>query len=207
MRWEFDVGRANQILDAAGWTRGADGVRGKDGKRLKMVLQTSINVPRQKAQQISKQAAAKAGIDIELKTVMASVFFSSGPGNPDTYNHSYADLQMFQFVQGVPDPQRYMEQLVSWRVATKENKWALPNKTRWRNEDYDRLWRAADTEIDPVKRAALFIRMNGLVIQNVVVIPIMRRNGAEAVSRRLRGFDLHTWAPQIWNVSHGYREA
>jgi peptide/nickel transport system substrate-binding protein len=207
MRWEFNVDRANQILDAAGWKRGADGIRGKDGKRLKMVLQTSINAPRQKAQQVIKQAAAKAGIDIELKTVVASVFFSSDAGNPDTYNHFYADLQMFQFVQGVPDPQRYMEQFVSWRVATKENKWAFPNKTRWRNEDYDRLWKAADTEMDPVKRAALFIRMNDLVIQNVVVIPLMRRNGAEAVSRRLRGFDFHAWAPQIWNVSHWYREA
>lgn len=40
--------------------------------------------------------------------------------------------------------------------------------------------------MDPVKRAALFIRMNDLVIQNVVVIPILRRNG-----RRLRGYDFH----------------
>jgi peptide/nickel transport system substrate-binding protein len=205
-RWEFNVDKANQLLDAAGWKRGGDGIRGKDGKRLKMVLQTSINAPRQKAQQIIKQAAAKAGIDIELKTVVASVFFSSDPGNPDTYNHFYADLQMFQFVQGVPDPQRYMEQFTSWRVATKDNKWAFANKTRWQNEEYDRLWKAADTEMDPVKRAALFIRMNDLVIQNVVVIPIMRRNGAEAVSRRLRGYDFHTWAPQIWNVSHWSRE-
>jgi len=28
MRWEFSVDRANQILDGAGWRRGADGVRG-----------------------------------------------------------------------------------------------------------------------------------------------------------------------------------
>ena len=143
---------------------------------------------------------------LELKTVVASVFFSSDPGNPDTYNHFYADLQMFLFVQGVPDPQRYMEQFASWRVATKENEWAFSNKTRWQNEEYDRLWKAADTEMDPVKRAALFIRMNDLVIQNVVVIPIMRRNGAEAVSQRLRGYDFHSWATQIWNVSHWYRE-
>ena len=41
MRWEFNVDKANQILDAAGWKRGADGVRAKDGKRLKMLYQTS----------------------------------------------------------------------------------------------------------------------------------------------------------------------
>src|SRR5262249_17561800 len=61
MRWEFNVDKANQILDAAGWKRAGDGVRVKDGKRLKMLYQTSTNAPRQKTQQIVKQAAAKTG--------------------------------------------------------------------------------------------------------------------------------------------------
>ncbi|HKF65149.1 MAG TPA: peptide ABC transporter substrate-binding protein, partial [Vicinamibacterales bacterium] len=100
-RWEFSVDRANQILEAAGWKRGADGVRAKDGKRLKMLFQTSVNGPRQKTQQIIKQACAKAGIELELKAVVASAFFSADPGNPDTWNHFYADLQMLNFNQGV----------------------------------------------------------------------------------------------------------
>src|SRR5262245_35423426 len=36
-KWEFSIDRANQILEAAGWKRGGDGVRTKDGKRLKLV--------------------------------------------------------------------------------------------------------------------------------------------------------------------------
>ena len=55
-KWEFDVGKANQLLDEAGWKRGPDGVRSKDGKRLRLVFQTSINAPRQKTQAIVKQA-------------------------------------------------------------------------------------------------------------------------------------------------------
>ena len=94
-RWEFNPDKANQVLDAAGWKRGADGVRGKDGKRLKFLFQTSINAPRQKNQAIVKQAAAKAGIEIEIKSVVASVFFSSDAANPDTFPHFYADLQMY----------------------------------------------------------------------------------------------------------------
>jgi peptide/nickel transport system substrate-binding protein len=205
-RWEFNLDKANQILDSAGWKRGADGVRAKDGNRLHMLFQTSVNGPRQKTQQVVKQACGKAGIELELKSTSASSFFTSDPGNPDTYNHFFADLQMRTYFPGVPDPQRAMEQFTSWRVATKENKWTGGNKTRWRNEEYDRLWRAADTEMDAVKRAALFIRMNDLVIQNAVVIPILRRHGAEAVSRRLRGYDFHPWAPQIWNLAAWYQE-
>jgi peptide/nickel transport system substrate-binding protein len=206
-RWEFSVDKANQILDAAGWKRGSDGVRAKDGKRLRMLFQTSVNAPRQKAQQVVKQACARAGIELELKSIAASSFFTSDPGNPDTYSHFFADLQMLTYFRDVPDPQRFMEQFVSWRVATKENKWSGSNTTRWRSDEYDRLWKAADTEMDPVKRAALFIRMNDLVIQNVVVIPFLRRNGAEAVSGRLRGYDFHPWAPQIWNLAAWYRDA
>jgi peptide/nickel transport system substrate-binding protein len=206
-RWEFSVDRANQMLESAGWTRGADGIRARDGKRLRLLFQTSVNAPRQKTQQVVKHAAARAGIDLEIKAIAASSFFTSDPGNPDTFNHFFADLQMRTYFRGVPDPQRFMEQFTSWRVATKENKWTGSNKTRWRSDEYDRLWRAADTEMDPVKRAALFIRMNDLVIQNVVVIPILRRNGTEAVSRRLRGYDFHPWAPQIGNLAAWYREA
>ena len=61
--------RRTQLLDAAGWKQGADGIREKDGKKLKFVYQTSINAPRQKNQAIVKQACQKAGIDIELKSV------------------------------------------------------------------------------------------------------------------------------------------
>ena len=49
--------------------------------------------------------------------------------------------------------------------------------------------------------------MNDLVIQNDVIIPILRRNGAEAVSRRLRAYDFHPWATPMWNVATWYREA
>src|SRR5215831_7177202 len=82
-KWEFNVDRANDLLESAGWKRGSDGVRAKDGKKLKFVYQTSINTPRQKNQAIVKQACQKAGIDVDLKSVVASVYFSSDVANPD----------------------------------------------------------------------------------------------------------------------------
>jgi peptide/nickel transport system substrate-binding protein len=205
MKWEFSVEKANAVLDAAGWKKGADGVRAKDGKRLKFLFQTSINAPRQKTQAIVKQVCAKAGIEMELKSVVASVFFSSDPANTDTYPHFYADLQMYNTTMGSPDPQNFMEQFASWQAASKENKWASRNITRWRNEEYDRLWRAADTEMDPAKRAALFIRMNDLVIQNVVVIPVLWRNGVGGAGTRLRGMDLTGWDTTMWRLPYWHK--
>ena len=93
--YEFNVDKAIKLLDDAGWKPGADGVREKNGVKLKVVYQTSINAPRQKTQAIVKQACQKAGIEVEIKSVTASVFFSSDVANPDTYPHFSCDLQMY----------------------------------------------------------------------------------------------------------------
>jgi peptide/nickel transport system substrate-binding protein len=204
-RWEFNVDKANAVLDAAGWKRGADGIRAKDGKRLKMLYQTSINAPRQKNQQIVKQAAAKAGMELELKSVVASVFFSSDPANPDTFPHFFADLQMYNTTMTAPDPQYFMNQFCSWEAASRANKYQGRNPTRFRNEEYDKTYRAAEGEVDPVKRAALFIKMNDIVIQNVVVIPVLWRNGVSASSLQLAGMDLTGWDSTFWHLPYWHK--
>jgi peptide/nickel transport system substrate-binding protein len=202
--WEFSVEKANQALEAAGWKRGADGIRAKNGKQLKFVFQTSINAPRQKTQQIFKQACQKAGIEVELKSVVASVFFSSDVANPDTNTKFYADLEMFN-ISGGPDPWVFMNQFCSWEIAAKANKWQGRNLSRWRNDEYDEVYRTASRELDPVKRAALFIRMNELVVENRVAIPLVNRPEMGAASNRLR-MTLSGWDSHLWLLKDWYRE-
>ena len=206
-RWEFNVDKANALLDSGGWKRGPDGIRAKDGKRLKVLFQ-SVNQPiRQKVQSIVKQALGRAGIECELKSVVGSVYFSSDPGNLDTESHFYADLELSSKILRQPDPQAFMRAFCSWEAAQKANKWAGANLTRWRNDEYDRLWRAAETEMDPAKRAALFIRMNDLVIQNVVVIPVFIRHAVFAVANSVRGFDFSPFSGPLWRLVYWTREA
>ena len=205
-KWELNIDKANQILEGAGWKKGADGIRAKDGKKLKVVYQTSINSPRQKTQAIVKQAAAKAGIDMELKSVTASVYFSSDVANPDTYTKFYTDIQMYTTTMTQPDPELFMNQFTSWEVSSKENKWQGRNITRWKNEEYDKLYRAAESEMDPVKRAALFIKMNDLIIQHVVVIPVVARPRVSAAFNKLHA-PQSPWDSDFWNLSSWYREA
>jgi peptide/nickel transport system substrate-binding protein len=205
-KWEFNVEKAAQLLEDAGWKKGADGVREKGGKKLKLLFTTSINAPRQKTQQIIKQACQKAGIDIEIKSVTASVYFSSDVANPDTYTKFYSDIQMYTTTMTQPDPERFMNQFCSWEAATKENKWQGRNITRWQSEEYDKTFRAAEAELDPVKRAALFIKMNELVVNNQVVIPVVYRPRVSAVSHKLKA-PLSGWDNDFWLLADWYREA
>ena len=57
-----------------------------------------------------------------------------------------------------------------------------------------------------IKRAALFIRMNDLVIEDVVVIPVVWRNQVSAASHSLRGLQLGPWDLTLWNLAYWYRE-
>jgi peptide/nickel transport system substrate-binding protein len=202
VKYEFNIDKANDILEKAGWKKGSDGLRAKDGKKLKFVYQTSINQPRQKNQAIVKQACQKAGIEIEVKAVTASVFFSSDVANPDTYTKFYTDLQMYTTTMTQPDPELFMKQFLTEEAASRENKWQGRNITRWRNKDYDDIHKAGQTELDPMKRAAMFIKLNDMVVNDQVVIPVVARHAVQAQGEKLvaamSGWDNNTWDIQNW---------
>jgi len=204
-KYEFNVDKAIAVLDAAGWKPGPDGIRAKDGVQLKYLYQTSINQPRQKTQAIIKQAAKKAGIEIEIKAVTASVFFSSDVANPDTYPHFYADLQMYTTGPGFPDPGLFLQLFLSTEAAQKSNKWQGRNIARWQSPEFDKVWNDAAGETDPVKRAAQLIHLNDLVINNHVVIPVVTRPSVAAVTNsltcELSGFDSYIWDLANWYKS------
>jgi peptide/nickel transport system substrate-binding protein len=206
-RWEFNVEKAAQLLDEAGWKRGGDGFRAKDGRRMKILFQTAVNPVRQKTQAIMKRAFEQIGIEMELKAVNAGVYFSSDPGNPDTFAHFYTDIQMYSTGAGSPDPQAHMNRFVSWEIAQKANNWSGRNIVRWANEEYDRTWKAAEGELDPVKRAAQIIRLNDLLASDVVVIPVVWRSRVAAVGTKLKGMELSTWDSDLWRLAYWYREA
>jgi peptide/nickel transport system substrate-binding protein len=205
-KYEFSPDKAADLLEKAGWKKGADGIRAKDGKKLKLVYQTSINQPRQKTQAIVKQAAQKAGIDIELKSVTASVFFSSDVANPDTYTKFYCDIQMYTTTMTQPDPEVFMNQFTSWEIATKENKWQGRNITRWSSPEYDKVFRQGEAELDPMKRAAMFVSLNEMVINNYVVIPVVARPSVQAMALKLNA-NMSGWDNNTWDIQDWYKDA
>ena len=184
-RFEFNPEKAGALLEAAGWKKGADGIRAKDGRKLKLLFQTSINATRQKTQAIIKQAAARQGIEIEVKAVQGSVFFSTDVGNNDTYGKFYADMQMYTNSLGRPDPQSYLRQFISQEMATRANKWQSDNRSRWRNAEFDALWQQSNAELDPAKRAAQLIRMNDLLVSDGYIIPVVARREVTARAKNL----------------------
>jgi peptide/nickel transport system substrate-binding protein len=204
-KYEFNPEKANAILEAAGWKKGADGIRAKGGTRLKFVYQTSVSGPRQKCQAIIKDACTKVGIDLELKSVVAAVFFGGDAANPDTYQKFWSDMQMFTTTMTQPDPQFFMEQFTTEQFSQKANKWASRNLVRWSNKEYDDTFKAAQVELDPVKRAAMFIKLNDLVVNDKYVIPLFGRPRPFGVINKLNPL-LSAWDNTTWALSYWYKD-
>ena len=111
---------------------------------------------------------------------------------------------MFAFTR-VPDPDRFMQQYVSWEASSKANKWQGLNQLRWASEAYDRMFRESEAELDPVKRAALLIRLNDLVCSEGHILPVAVRFDVAALGRTiaapLTGWDVGLAALHDWHRS------
>jgi peptide/nickel transport system substrate-binding protein len=201
----YDLDQANQLLDQAGWLRGSDGQRAKNGVLMKLVFQTSINSLRQKTQEILKQSWEQLGISVDLKTVDAQVFFSSAAGNPDTAAKFYADAEMFANGSGSPDQTTYLSFWTTGQIAQKSNDWHGNNYERYSNPAYDKLYAQYYLETDPDKRAKMVIQLNDLLVSDVADIPLVARMIVGARSKQLGGVVANPWESDLWNIADWYR--
>ncbi len=78
--WEFNIDKAKQVLDAAGWKLNGN-VREKNGIKLQLSYSTTINAVRQKTQAVIKKDWEEIGFQVQLKQVDAGIFFDSSAGN------------------------------------------------------------------------------------------------------------------------------
>ena len=201
-----DLAAANALLDAAGWLPGADGVREKDGVRLRMLYQTSTNAVRQKTQELIAEWWQEIGVETVLKDIDAGDFFGGDPDNPDTIARFQADVQMYTSGPGA-DPQSYLENWRSSEIARAANNWQGGNVARWFSPAYDDAY--GELQGAPVGpgREDLIIELNDLLVQNYVLIPLVNRASvSSAVSNGLKGMRPNAWDAELWNVHEWYRE-
>ena len=205
--WDYDLEKAAALLEAAGWRdENGDGVREKDGVRLSLVYQTSVNSVRQKTQEMIRDALQSIGVRVELKIIDSSVFFGPVADSTNTRRHFYADLEEFSFSNKSPDPGAYMRAWTCGEAAQMANNWSAANWSRYCNPAYDALYEKSRGELDPEKRRALIIQMNDLLIADGAVLPLVERSLVIGISPRLAGVDPTPWDSDVWNIKDWRRK-
>jgi peptide/nickel transport system substrate-binding protein len=195
-----DLAAANKLLDEAGWVKGADGIRAKGGKQMSIIYQTTVNSLRQKEQEIVKNGWTQLGIKVELKTVVAGTFFGTGDST-DTAAKFFTDVEMFTNGAESTDPSNYLSGWISSEIKTASSKWSGNNYERWSNKTYDDTFAQLKKELDPVKRKDLIIKLNDLLVSDVVVIPLVARNNVSSASKSLKGVQMNSWDSELWNIA------
>jgi peptide/nickel transport system substrate-binding protein len=208
--WEFNIDKAKQVLDEAGWT--GDGVRSKDGVELKVKYFTSINAVRQKTQAVIKSAWEEIGFEVTLGQVDAGVYFDSAAGNDQNASHFFRDVEMFTNGATSTFPLLYMQ---AWyagpddrNIAQKSNGWSGQNIDRYRNPEFDALYEQVAVETDAEKAAEAFIQMNDIVINDFVEVPIVQRAAEKYAALntfRASNVSENPFETLYWNIANWNR--
>jgi len=196
-----DIEQANQILDEAGWLPGPDGVREKDGVRLSVLLQTSVNPVRESTMALLKQWWSEIGVETELRTVDPSVYFGSDPSSPDTFRKFYADIEMHTTGQWGVNPELRLVTQTCDEIPQPANSWSGGSVSRWCNPEYDALLAELINTVDMEKRIELAKELNDMIVQDYALIPLVHRGLVGAHANSLLGVRLAAWNTPFWNVA------
>jgi peptide/nickel transport system substrate-binding protein len=173
----FDPQRAAELLDAAGWTMGGDGVRAKDGKRFSFKILTIANPEITRAAQLIRQQMKRVGIDLRLDTR------DIGAINPALFAHRFELSFMFW---GDQDPDILYREFHSSQIDGGVN-WGS-----YENPKLDRLLEAGRTAMDRAKRAEAYRKVQELFVREAVWLPVYAVYDLIAVRiDRLKGASLH----------------
>lgn len=181
-KYEYNVDKANQLLDAAGYKKGADGFR----FTLRLYY-TAGDTPRERASEIVKSQLAKVGIDIKLVT-------ADWPTLKEWITTKYDfDLAWFGHATG-PDPDRLFTYYHGSAILP--GSWQF---CRYNNSEVDALWDQSRKSTDPAKRAELFKKMQMIMMEEVPIIPVQERVLYAAARNDYKGLD--TTGP-YWYSNH-----
>ena len=162
---------------------------------------------RQDFQALIKQWWSEIGIETELKTVDASVFFGGDAGSPDTFQKFYADVEMYANNFEGNNPEPYLAQWTCDKAPRPETQWQGENHARFCDPEYDKLVAELGKTVDLTERGNLGKKMNDMLTKDSnVIIPLVYRGTASAVSNTLEGVKLNAWDTEIWNVADWSRK-
>ena len=202
-----DMEGAKALLEEAGWTDSdGDGIRDKDGKKLHILYQSTVNPIRQDFQALVKDWWTELGVEVELKAIDPGVFFGGDPGSPDTFQKFYADVEMYANNSESPDPESYLGQYQCKNAPTPETQWQGENINRFCTPEYDALYASLATTTDIAARQDIAKKLNDMVTKDsMIVVPLVHRGTLSAHSNTLGGVQINAWDSEMWNAADWFR--
>lgn len=152
--YDFDVDKANQLLDEAGWLPGADGIREKNGQRLAFTVYTNAgNQIREEYITVFQQAWKRIGVECTPQTEEWNAFLDRITGT--------RDFEMFLVgFQWDTDP----DQTAMWACDAYEGGF---NMNKYCNEQVDALLAEGLATTDQAERIRIYTEMQNILMDEL----------------------------------------
>ncbi|WP_406045129.1 ABC transporter substrate-binding protein [Micromonospora sp. NBC_00898] len=181
---QFDLAKANQILDAAGYAKGADGIRAKDGRKLEFRLfGRESSEESKKAVEYVRDWLGEIGIKVNVQIMSEDNLTETiGQGNFD----------MFQWGWVVePDPDFELSVFTcEQRSYEEDGKVAAGwSDSFYCNPEYDKLYAKQKTILDPASRVEVVKQAQKMLYDDVAYSVTWAYDNLEAYRNdRFTGF-------------------
>jgi peptide/nickel transport system substrate-binding protein len=186
-----DQRRVEQLMGAAGLTRGADGFLGGNSP-----FRPDVRGPDEKELSILVDSWRRAGVDASLSVTPAAL----------ASNNEYrAAFPAFAITKSSLPERIAVTKYATADIAAPENRWGGTNKGGYSNPAYDALLDRYSIALDRQERSRLVIAMMQLATEDVPALPLYYNRTVVAHTAALRG-PLQS-APEslnFWNI-HEWR--
>jgi peptide/nickel transport system substrate-binding protein len=185
--YKFDLAKAKQTLEDAGWKAGPDGIRQKNGQRLHILFISNSANDFKNIAELMQATYKEAGIELEIT-------FESQPSVFSTYNKGPQNFGDFFFWS--PDPDQLKATYHSANIQTGFN-WSHFN-----NPDFDKLVEQGAVESDLQKRTALYHKAQEILWQQAAAIPIQEKIALIVAQNKVKNvkFDSNAY-PYYYDAS------
>ncbi len=171
----YDPTGAEQLLDQAGWTKGADGYRHKNGKRLS--LSYNISPAETAGDVLIQDQLRKVGIDLKLSVVTRAEWVANNSAGNYDLTINYMTRADPIILQTILDPRSAN----SATVATNTFEPAALDKAK-------ALFDAGITATQSPQRAAAYGDLQDLLIDQSSAFPVYERVWQAATSAKVKNF-------------------
>jgi peptide/nickel transport system substrate-binding protein len=192
-RYPYDPARAARLLEEAGWNPGPDGVRVRDGRRLRLTLTFATGeAVTDRVAQMAKEDWRALGVELELRPLDPKAFDENTSGE-----RTYLGLSLYPWIM---DPSA--DGITFWtseNIPTDANPTGQ-NACRWRNPRSDQLLNEATETLDPDRRRQLLWEQQRIWAVELPAIPLFFDEEISVRHRDLAGWrPTGTDTPVSWN--------
>lgn len=192
---ELNIEKANLILEEAGWARGADGIRAKDGTALEFTLYTTDWPKLAQTADLLRDQWGKIGARVAVNVLSVSDL-TQNHIRPREYDALLIGQNYFSFS---PDPFEF------WHSGEKDD--PGKNISKFENTEADKLLSEARENLNKGERAEKYRQVQKIIAAEIPAIFLYSPYQIYPVNKKIKGINvknLNSSAQRFSNIDKWY---